>query len=482
MPSLADLRNEDMMRLEGYQGERQAAALASGGDYTLQHPSIRQAVISPYELANGLWKPPAGYVPIMGPDGRVLGWKPSGNDATAGPVYMIGYNQSPRPGQPGYYEYDRAGSSWADAGLALTLGGMTLAGGLTAAGAGATGAAAGGGGMTLDGITTAALADSATAIGTPTALGAAGGAGAAVGAATTGGTTAGTAGTGAAEFGALEAGTTAAAPAASSTGGGTAAAGTGSSSGSILSGAGDFLSSDWGQVLSAGLNLYGGYMQADAAEDAANIQAGAAREGIAAAGTITAPQRNIGTLSLYQLASMLGIDPRTAFPDGMPTNPLVPGMPAPGAPGAEFGAFTKPFTMQDLTLDPSYQFRRDEGLNGVNNSGAARGMQLSGPTLKGIQDFGQGLASTEYGNAWNRARTGRLDQYNSLANLAGMGQVASGQFSGQAQQGIEGAGNAMAAGRVGSAGAWGQTLNNVSSQINQNQFLSDYYKNMGMGG
>lgn len=54
------------------------------------------------------------------------------------------------------------------------------------------------------------------------------------------------------------------------------------------------------------------------------------------------------------------------------------------------------------TDDPSYQWRLDQGLQGVQKSAAARGNLLTGGTLKDLMSFGQGLASTEYQNAFNR--------------------------------------------------------------------------------
>lgn len=59
----------------------------------------------------------------------------------------------------------------------------------------------------------------------------------------------------------------------------------------------------------------------------------------------------------------------------------------------------------DITQDPSYQFRLQQGLGAIEASGAARGMQLSGRTLQGLQDYGQQFASQEYGRAFGRAQT-----------------------------------------------------------------------------
>lgn len=87
-------------------------------------------------------------------------------------------------------------------------------------------------------------------------------------------------------------------------------------------------------------------------------------------------------------------------------------------------AYMKPFSMADYTADPGYAFRQQQGMNALQNSAAARGGLLSGNTLKGIQDYSQGLASEEYQNAFNRYQTNQGNQFNRLASVAGLGQTA----------------------------------------------------------
>lgn len=65
----------------------------------------------------------------------------------------------------------------------------------------------------------------------------------------------------------------------------------------------------------------------------------------------------------------------------------------------------------DHTTSPGYQFRLGEGLRGVENSAAARGLLQSGGTLKGIDRFSQDYAASDYG-----------DQFNRLASIAAGGQ------------------------------------------------------------
>jgi hypothetical protein len=65
------------------------------------------------------------------------------------------------------------------------------------------------------------------------------------------------------------------------------------------------------------------------------------------------------------------------------------------------GAYTQPWTEgfqprdpSQIANDPAYQFQLGEGMNAIQRSAAARGTLLTGGTLKGLERFGQGLAST----------------------------------------------------------------------------------------
>jgi hypothetical protein len=77
----------------------------------------------------------------------------------------------------------------------------------------------------------------------------------------------------------------------------------------------------------------------------------------------------------------------------------------------------------DITTDPSYQWRREQGVEALDLSAAAGGKLLSGQQLKAITEFGQGLASTEYQNIYNR-----------YMGVAQMGLQAGGQMGQQAMQ------------------------------------------------
>jgi hypothetical protein len=123
-------------------------------------------------------------------------------------------------------------------------------------------------------------------------------------------------------------------------------------------------------------------------------------------------------------------------------------------------------------LDPSMDFRRKLGEQSTARMLNVGGGAISGNTLRGLEEFGQGLASTEYGNAFNRAQTERGNIYNTLANIAGMGQGAVntgvGMGTTTAQNlgtlGVGGA-QAQAAGMVGSANAISNALQGPSNYL-----------------
>jgi hypothetical protein len=135
-----------------------------------------------------------------------------------------------------------------------------------------------------------------------------------------------------------------------------------------------------------------------------------------------------------------------------------------------FGSMARPFGQQDFEQDPGYAFRQAEGMRALERSAAARGNLLSGNTMKGIQRFGQDLASQEYGNAFNRFQVERAARLNPLQSLMGAGQSAANVMTGatgQAGQNIGqmqlGAGQARASGYVGGANALAGALSGIGN-------------------
>lgn len=75
------------------------------------------------------------------------------------------------------------------------------------------------------------------------------------------------------------------------------------------------------------------------------------------------------------------------------------------------------FNPGDLTSDPGYQFQLAEGNKALDRRLAASGALDSGAAIKAGQDYGQGLASTTYNDAYNRW----LQQNSQLAGQSGQG-------------------------------------------------------------
>lgn len=152
-----------------------------------------------------------------------------------------------------------------------------------------------------------------------------------------------------------------------------------------------------------------------------------------------------------------------------------------------FGSLMRRFSMADFEADPGYAFRMKEGLSAVESGAAASGGLLSGAAQKALQKYGQGLASQEYGNAYNRFTADQTNQYNRLAGLVNTGQGATNQtsnaaaaFGQQAGANAIGAGNAIASGQIGQANALVGGINGAYNNI-QNNKLMDLIRNPGAG-
>lgn len=123
-------------------------------------------------------------------------------------------------------------------------------------------------------------------------------------------------------------------------------------------------------------------------------------------------------------------------------------------------------------MDPGYQFRMDEGQRALENSAAARGGLLSGGTAKAIEQYGQGFASNEYANVFNR-----------LATLAGVsaggvgtnnaGSVAA--LGGAAANSVANAGAIRAGGYIGAGNSY---MNMTSGLTGNTDFLSTIFSGM----
>ena len=143
---------------------------------------------------------------------------------------------------------------------------------------------------------------------------------------------------------------------------------------------------------------------------------------------------------------------------------------------------------------PQYQFLQKQGQQALDRSAAARGMGYSGAQMKAAQQFGQGLASQQYDNEYNRAAKeyfNKYDQargqfgdyYNRLAGIAQGGQQTAqslggmggqygqnaggtlGSLSTQLQNNIGQLGNARASGYIGQANAITGGLQGITDNL-----------------
>jgi len=160
-----------------------------------------------------------------------------------------------------------------------------------------------------------------------------------------------------------------------------------------------------------------------------------------------------------------------------------------GSTESGFGSLMKKFGMEDFEADPGYKFRMDEGMKGVERSAASRGGLFSGAAGKQLERFGQGLASQEYGNAYNRFTNDQTNQYNKLAGVVNSGQGAANQignaqlnFGNQQANNMIGAGNAQAAAGIAQGNAWQSGINDAFNLYNQSNALNKALNSGGSSG
>lgn len=224
---------------------------------------------------------------------------------------------------------------------------------------------------------------------------------------------------------------------------------------SLLGAAGNYLSSASGlQTLG---NLAGTLYGANAAGNAAQTQADAARYA-----TDIGNQQFAQTRADMEPWRQSGIGALAQINSGT----------------ADGGEFNRNFTAADFQADPGYQFRMDQGAQGLQRSAAARGGLLNGGTLKALSRYGQDYASNEFGNAYNRWNNDTTSRYNRLAGIAGLGQTTASQVAGYGAQNATNAGNnamqagnAAASGYIGRANAVQNGLQNQQSMYTLNRLF-----------
>jgi len=118
------------------------------------------------------------------------------------------------------------------------------------------------------------------------------------------------------------------------------------------------------------------------------------------------------------------------------------------------------FNYNDYANDPAFQFQMDQGTRAIQNQAASQGLAQGGNTLQALTQYGQGLASTYYNDAFNRAQTQfQTNQNTTLANLQAL-----------INSGAQGNSNFSQAGEY----LGGQIANNTTGAATQNATLQQY--------
>lgn len=157
-------------------------------------------------------------------------------------------------------------------------------------------------------------------------------------------------------------------------------------------------------------------------------------------------------------------------------------------------------TAEEARQTPGYEFAVNQGEDALQKSAAASGGLLTGGTLKGINNYAEGMADTNYQNVFNNALTqyqtayntfqnNQTNTYNRLAGVAGTGQTAASTLgsegaaasgnvtninaTGGAQVGgsLENAAFQSASGYAGAANALSGTVGSLSSLTLLQQLL-----------
>ena len=177
-------------------------------------------------------------------------------------------------------------------------------------------------------------------------------------------------------------------------------------------------------ALSAGAQAYGANQAANAQRRGARRAREAYAESLRRQEEAMAPYLQGGQTSQNELLRLLGLGGDAA--------------------SAGYGSMAQPFGMEQFEADPGYQFRMDEGMKALERSAAARGGLLSGGFLRGATRYGQGLASQEYMNAFNRYQAERRARLDPLFELYGQGAQSANALAGyQGQYGRGAAGTYM---------------------------------------
>jgi hypothetical protein len=147
---------------------------------------------------------------------------------------------------------------------------------------------------------------------------------------------------------------------------------------------------------------------------------------------------------------------------------------AQGVQGLSDYAASKPqfkFNVDDYFNSPAYNFELDKGNQAIGNSASAQGLAASGSALKQMNEYGQGVASKYYGQAYDQAlgsfQTNQKTTLDNLSALINGGLSANQQYTSAAQNT-----NALQSGNTMNAGLFAGQTGNQNAQFNALQNLA----------
>lgn len=257
-------------------------------------------------------------------------------------------------------------------------------------------------------------------------------------------------------------------------------------------------------AISGGASIANGIMGSNAATSAAQTQAAAAAEG---ANIVNQTENNI----VGEAGQMFDTQQQTMSPFIQSGQNALTQINSLMGPGGSLTQGYQQFDPSQVQFDPGFNYRLNLANQAVQAWGAKTGTFMSGGTGMQLEQNSQNMASQEYQNAYSRALNtyntnantfyqNQANQFNRLATQAGAGQSAATSLSGLGSQYINaitgsqqnaatqtanlltGGAAATAAGQVGSANAWTNSLTGASNNFTQLALLSQLLNNGANGG
>lgn len=172
------------------------------------------------------------------------------------------------------------------------------------------------------------------------------------------------------------------------------------------------------------------------------------------------------------------IPANAASPTGGNNINPISGTPNTSGTSGGYGSLSSVYNPSTFYNDPSYQFEMGQEQLASNKQEAASGGLYSTGAMDQALQYAQGLASTDYQNAFNRSQSAQNQQFNYLQALTGGGQVGTNNVTSAGTTAASnigsaatGYGNASAAGTIGSANATTNAINQstgfVTNGLNQ---------------